>query len=55
MAEKDVKVTALISEELRRKARLKSAQTGKSMSSVMREALEKWVGGDPPGEPPKKP
>jgi len=49
------RVNVVLPEELHRKAKVKAALTGKSMAEVMREALEKWVGGDPPGEPPKKP
>jgi len=49
------RVNVVLPEELHRKAKVKAALTGKSMAEVMREALEKWVEGDPPEEPPKKP
>lgn len=41
-----VKVTALVPEDLRRKARIKALNTGVSLSSVLREFLEKWATGD---------
>jgi hypothetical protein len=38
-----VKVTALVPEDLRRKARIKALGEGVSLSSVLREFLEKWT------------
>jgi hypothetical protein len=39
-----VKVTALVSEDLRRKARIKALGEGMSLSSVLRNFLEEWAG-----------
>lgn len=50
--EKKVKVTIQLPEELRRKAKIKAAQTGKPYAEIVREALAKWVQDDPP--PPKE-
>jgi len=38
-----VKVTALVSEDVRRRARMKALSEGVSLSSVLREFLERWV------------
>ena len=38
-----VKVTALVPEDLRRRARFKALREGVSLSSVLRDFLRKWV------------
>jgi len=43
-----------ISEELKRKAKIKAAQQGTSVSAVVREALRRWIAEDPPKEQQKK-
>lgn len=52
-----VKVTALVPEGLRRKARIKALSEGVSLSSVLRDFLEKWVenGREAAVEQPKRP
>jgi predicted DNA-binding protein len=43
-----LKITVEVTEDLRRKAKIKAAKTGKPMAEVLREALEAWVAdGDP--------
>jgi len=41
-------LVAWVPEELHRKARVKSAQTGRPISEVIREALRRWVEETPP-------
>ena len=48
---KERRITVVVSDELHRKARLKSVETGKSMSEVIREALEKWTANKDRAEP----
>jgi len=43
-----VKVTVWVDEELRRRAKIKAAQTDRSISSVLRECLERWIEEDLP-------
>ena len=45
---KQIRLTLVITEELRRKARVKALQQGTSVSAVVREFLERWVRDDPP-------
>jgi predicted HicB family RNase H-like nuclease len=45
--QKQIRLTLVITEELRRKARVKALQQGTSVSAVVREFLKKWVEGDP--------
>jgi len=40
---RQVKMTFVVDEELRRRAKIKAAQTGQSISSFLRECLRKWV------------
>ena len=49
--DKLVQLTFLLDEDLRRRAKVKAAQTGQSMASVLRECLRKWVEEPEPGEP----
>ena len=37
-----------ISEELKRKAKIKAIERGTSVSAVVREALRRWIEEDPP-------
>ena len=53
------KLTLVISDDLRRKARVKAITQGTTLSAVVREFLEEWVKDDPPqdeqgGEKPPK-
>lgn len=50
-----IRLTVQLDRELHRKARVKSALTGKPMAEVMREALKRWVEEEPPKEELKKP
>ena len=45
---KKVKVVVQLPEELRRKAKIKAARTGKPYAEVVREALIEWTKDDPP-------
>ena len=47
---KQIRLTLVISEELRRKARVKALQQGTSVSAVVREFLENWVSEEEPQE-----
>ncbi len=42
------RLTVLLDTELHRKARRKSVDTDTPMAEVVREALRRWVEGDPP-------
>ena len=44
------KVIARVPDELHRAAKIKAAITGRPVSEVIREALEKWVKDSPPEE-----
>jgi predicted HicB family RNase H-like nuclease len=44
--EKQRKLTVVLSEDLHRKAKIKSAKTDKPVSEVVRQALEEWVADD---------
>jgi len=55
MTEKTEKrLTVRIPEDLHRKARVKCAETGRTLSEVVRDALRKWVE-DSPEQPEDKP
>lgn len=47
------KLTLVIPDDLRRKARVKAITQGTSLSAVVREFLEEWVKDDPPVEEEK--
>ena len=44
------KLTLVISDDLRRKARVKAISQGTTLSAVVREFLEEWVKDDSPVE-----
>lgn len=44
------KVVAQVPVELHRAAKVKAAKTGKPVSEVIREALEKWIKDHPEGK-----
>lgn len=44
------RITVKVSDELHRKARLKSVKVNKPISEVVREALEEWTSNDDPSE-----
>ena len=41
-------VVTRISDDLHRKVKIKSAETGKTITEVIKESLEEWVQDDPP-------
>jgi len=49
MADKKQVVTR-IPDDLHRKVKIKSAETGKTITEVVKEKLEEWVEDDPPPE-----
>ena len=50
---KQVKVSVWVPVELRRQAKIKAAQTDRSISSVLRECLRRWIDQEPT-EPEEK-
>ena len=52
---KQIKLTLVVTEELRRKARIKALQQGTSLSAVVREFLGEWVKDEPTQEEEKTP
>jgi predicted DNA binding CopG/RHH family protein len=51
---KEIRVTVVVTEELKRKAKIKSAKTGKPIAEFVREALEAWTADDPPDDKAEK-
>jgi predicted DNA-binding protein len=47
---KEIRVTVVVTEELKRKAKIKSARMGKPIAEFVREALEAWIIDDPPDD-----
>ncbi len=47
---KQPKLTLVVPDDLRRKARVKAITEGTSVSEVVRKFLEEWVKGDPPSK-----
>ena len=47
---KEKRITVIVPEDLHHKARLKSVQTGKSISEVVREALRAWTANETEAE-----
>jgi predicted HicB family RNase H-like nuclease len=48
------RIVVEISEEMHKRARLKSVQAGIPLTQVVRESLERWLKDDPPPEDERK-